>query len=198
MTTASADTTTTNTEPLKTQSEGESSDRIKALITRPYADALDSQGELNLQTEMKVGLLWARGFNPYEISEALDISIREAGEIVKKQRAEIALWHKDEIEALKAERISGIREVRKKAWSEYNDPKAKSGSRMQSLALALRTEESEAKISGVMEINLNLHLKSREKDAPPPKTFDINNPYPEPEIVEGEVVEVTDSGDNNS
>lgn len=96
-------------------------------------------------------ILWLRGYSVVDIAEVIKKSTGDVIKILKDTRAQIAEWHKDELENIRAERIEGFRQVQRKAWNEYNSLDAKPGSRLTALQVIAKAEEAIARMQGVVE-----------------------------------------------
>jgi len=133
------------------------------------------------QDHRLIPLLYLRGYSILDIAREVSASNSDVLAVIKKHRKEVAEWHKDELEALRSERIEGLRQVQQRAWFEYDN--AKSGTKAQLLTLISKNEMDIARMQGVVEYKVkhggevDLHHKIYDFD---------NSGFPEAEIIEVE------------
>ena len=96
--------------------------------------------------------LFMRGYSPNEISELLNITHDRVKECLRLGRKQLSEWYKDEIDALRAERVHGFRQIMKRAQDEYDvTPNTNQNIKTQLLNLMFKVEDSLAKIQGVTQ-----------------------------------------------
>ena len=134
------------------------------------------------QDHRLIPLLYLRGYSILDIARETSSSNTDVLAIIKAHRKEVASWHKDELEALRSERIEGLRQVQQRAWFEYDS--AKPGTKAQLLTLISKNEMDIARMQGVVEHKVK-HSGDIDHHH---KTYDFDNSeFPEAAIVEGEV-----------
>ena len=141
-------------------------------------DSLHILGSLTTEQNERIAvLLWMRGYTLFDIAQRLQWSRVKVLEILKQSRAEMAEWHKDEIDSIRSERIEGFRQVQQRAWREYDE--AKPGTKAQLLSIIMKAEESIAKMQGVVEHKVKHEGKLDHMH----KLYDFNNSeFPDAEV----------------
>ena len=115
--------------------------------------------------------LWLKGYSPTYIQGFLVISFTALQQMLSEGRQQLYEVQHDELQALTAERIEALRQLKLEAWERLGLPGAKSPH--QYLSIILRAEEDTAKIQGVLAENI------RYSGTVTVKRYDFADHYPE-------------------
>lgn len=136
--------------------------------------------------------LWMRGYSVNEIRELISVDDTLVINTIRAHRKQLSSWYKDDIEALRAERITGFRQVLKRAYDEC-DLTDKPAAKAQLLAIAFKAEEAIAKMQGILEINIK-----HQGEVTIHKLYDFDSTnFPKPQVIDAEVRELPANITNN-
>lgn len=142
---------------------------------------------LHMWEQREVAKRYLRGTSAFEIASELKLSYSRALAIVKVIREDLAEMYKLDIREEMGRTIHILRMVQKTAWDKLDRfPDPVDAQKM--LAIVLRANETEAKITGVLTDRIH-HIGDITHHV---KLYDFEDKFPPSKVVEGEIISDSD------